>query len=302
MTSDVAIPSARFCGGPRALAARFFAVLEGASGSNSMAEHGTDFIAGSSSQARPVSVAETVNPPPEQGLSLVSQIFRHRLRQEDVERILAALSTSDRVEFVSKIGDLLRRVSALLDVYNRIADVLSLDLLLKRLIEIITEALNADRSTLYLYDPETRELFSRIAQGDLTQEIRFPSHLGIAGSVFTSGGGVIIKDAYSDPRFNQEVDRKTGYHTRNILCTALRNKKRELIGVSQVLNKAEVHFSIEDMAMLEAITTQAAAAIENAQLHDKVERARREEEKMLEVAKRFPQNSRSNLCWAKSCM
>jgi adenylate cyclase len=251
-----------------------------------MAEQGNQPPSGDESQSGPESNTEPVMPgdeTPETGINLVSQLFKHRLHQADVERILAALSASDRDEFVSKIGDLLRRVSALLDVYNRIADVLSLDLLLKRLIEIITEALNADRTTLYLYDPERHELFSRIAQGDLTQEIRFASHLGIAGSVFTGGEAVIINDAYSDPRFNQEVDRKTGYKTRNILCTPLRNKRREIIGVSQVLNKAEDKFNSEDLSMLEAITTQAAAAIENAQLHEKVEKARREEEKMLEV-------------------
>ncbi|MEK7685818.1 MAG: GAF domain-containing protein [Verrucomicrobiota bacterium] len=220
---------------------------------------------------------------PAGGLNIVQQIFSHRLQQADIERILAALSSTDRDELVAKIADLLRRVSALLDVYNRISDVLSLDLLLKRLIEIITEALNADRSTLYLHDAENRQLYSRIAQGDLTQEIRFPCHLGIAGSVFTNGQGLIIDDVYADSRFNQEVDRKTGYRTRNMLCTPLRNKKKEIIGVSQVLNKAVGNFSAEDMAMLEAITSQASAALENAQLHERVEKARREEEKMLEV-------------------
>ena len=216
-------------------------------------------------------------------LNIVNQIFRHRLKQTDIERILAGLSTSDRDAFVHKIADLLRRVSALMDVHNRIADILSLDLLLKRLIEIITEALNADRSTLYLHDPETGELFARVAQGDVTNEIRFPSHLGIAGSVFTKGESLIINDAYADPRFNQEVDRKTGYRTRNILCIPLRNKKKQIIGASQVLNKASGDFTVEDMAMLEAITSQAAAALENAQLHERVEKARREEEKMLEI-------------------
>ncbi len=214
-------------------------------------------------------------------LNIVNQIFRHRLKQTDIERILAGLSTSDRDAFVHKIADLLRRVSALMDVHNRIADILSLDLLLKRLIEIITEALNADRSTLYLHDPETGELFARVAQGDVTNEIRFPSHLGIAGSVFTKGESLIINDAYADPRFNQEVDRKTGYRTRNILCIPLRNKKKQIIGASQVLNKASGDFTVEDMAMLEAITSQAAAALENAQLHERVEKARRGEEKML---------------------
>src|SRR5207244_3253572 len=117
--------------------------------------------------------------------------------------------------FEEKIGDLLRRVSALVDVHIRIADVLSLDVLLERLIEVITEALAADRSTLYLFDAETNELFSRVAQGGLRNEIRFPSHLGIAGTVFTTGQAIIIPDAYADARFNQEVDRRTGYRTRN---------------------------------------------------------------------------------------
>jgi adenylate cyclase len=229
------------------------------------------------------------------GINLVSQIFAHRLQQTDAERILAVLSATDRQQFVNKIGDLLKRISALLDVYNRIADVLSLDLLLQRLIEIITETLNADRTTLYLYDPEARELFSRVAQGELTREIRFASHLGIAGSVFTTGEHVIIDDCYADARFNPEVDRKTGHRTRNMLCTPMRNKRKQIIGVSQVLNKVEGQFNLDDMAMLEAITTQAAAALENARLHERVEKARREEEKMLEVTTQILEADRSTL-------
>ncbi|MBI2948623.1 MAG: GAF domain-containing protein [Verrucomicrobia bacterium] len=251
-----------------------------------MPEHGEIPAPGEGSENRPAQTpkpVESLGQLSGTGINLVSQIFAHRLQQSDVERILAVLSATDRQEFVSKIGDLLKRISALLDVYNRIADVLSLDLLLQRLIEIITETLNADRTTLYLYDPESRELFSRIAQGELTREIRFPSHLGIAGSVFSTGEHVIIDDCYADARFNPEVDRKTGYRTRNMLCTPMRNKRKQIIGVSQVLNKAQGHFSLDDMAMLEAITTQAAAALENAQLHERVEKARREEEKMLEV-------------------
>ena len=91
---------------------------------------------------------------------------------------------------------------------NKVSDTLSLDILLPRLIEIISESLNADRSTLFLHDAETGDLFSRVAQGDKIGEIRFPSNLGIAGSVFTSGEAIIIPDAYADPRFNQEIDKK----------------------------------------------------------------------------------------------
>jgi adenylate cyclase len=127
-------------------------------------------------------------------------------------------------------------------------------------------------------------LFSRVVQGDAIGEIRFPSHLGVAGSVFTSGTAEIIADAYADPRFNQEVDRRTGYHTRNILCVPIRNKNQEVIGITQALNKNVGDFDLEDQRMLEALSLQASAALENARLFERVERQQREEALLLEVS------------------
>jgi adenylate cyclase len=169
-------------------------------------------------------------------LDIVKTVFQRRLNQTDLDRILSELSAANRAELVSKMGTLLDRISALVEVYNKVSDTLSLDVMLPRLMAVVTEALRSDRSTLFLNDPDTRELYSRVAQGDRVGEIRFPNHLGIAGSVFQSGQAVIIPDAYADPRFNQEVDRRTGYRTRNILCAPLRYKDK-LIGVTQVLNK-----------------------------------------------------------------
>ena len=120
-------------------------------------------------------------------LDIVKTVFQRRLQQSDMDRILAELSATDRQELVSKMGTLLDRISALVEVYNKVSDTLSLDVMLPRLMAIITEALRSDRSTLFLNDPDTNELFSRVAQGDKVGEIRFPNHLGIAGSVFTQG-------------------------------------------------------------------------------------------------------------------
>ena len=103
---------------------------------------------------------------------IVKSVFEHRLKQTDLDRILAALSATDRDELVNKMGDLLRHISALVDVSNKVSDTLALDVLLPRLIEIITDALNADRSTLFLNDPETNELFSRVAQGETIFALR----------------------------------------------------------------------------------------------------------------------------------
>ncbi|MEQ8493505.1 MAG: GAF domain-containing protein, partial [Gammaproteobacteria bacterium] len=148
---------------------------------------------------------------------------------------------------------------------------------------LITEAFDADRSSLFLYDNETDELFSRIAQGDLVEEIRFPSDTGIAGSVFHSREPAVISDAYTDPRFNTSIDATTGYRTRNILCVPLIARGGEIIGVTEVLNKRSGDFTGADCALLQAFTAHAATALEAARLSESARDSRREEARLLEV-------------------
>lgn len=52
-------------------------------------------------------------------------------------------------------------------------------------------------------------------------KIRFGKERGIAGAVARTGIHLNIKDAYNDPRFNKEVDFKTGFITRSILCVPI---------------------------------------------------------------------------------
>jgi adenylate cyclase len=214
---------------------------------------------------------------------IIRGILERRLQQTDIERLLGGLSDTEKTQLLIRITELVRRTTALVDVANRVSDTLSLDVLFPRLMEVVTETLNVERSSLFLYDAESGELFSRVMQGNAMGEVRFPAGRGIAGSVFTSGRGEIIHDAYADPRFNRKVDTETGYRTRNILCVPIRNKKQVVIGVTQALNKREGGFDAEDQQLLEALSSQAAAALENARIFEKVERAQREEALLLDV-------------------
>jgi len=210
-------------------------------------------------------------------------ILDRRLHQADIERLLQGLSDSERTQLFVRISELMRRTTALVDISNRVSDTLSLDVLFPRLMDVVTETLNVERSSLFLYDSESKELFSRVMQGNAMGEVRFLADHGIAGSVFRHGKGVIIPDAYSEPRFNRDVDTRTGYRTRNILCVPIRNKKNEVIGVTQALNKREGEFDADDQHLLEALSSQAAAALENARLFEKVDRAQREEAVLIDV-------------------
>src|SRR6516162_8804921 len=154
---------------------------------------------------------------------------------------------------------------------------LSLDRQLPQLIELIVAGLDAERATLFLYDSETDELFSRVSRGEGVAEIRIRSTTGIVGAVYGSGMTEIVSDAYQDPRFNQEVDRRSGFRTHNMLCVPLRNRLQQTVGVTQVLNKRERCFTNLDAALLEAINRLAASALQQAQLAEKLDRAKREE-------------------------
>jgi adenylate cyclase len=198
------------------------------------------------------------------------------------EDLAAALRGGDPA-LVERVVDALRRLAILAEVSDTVTEELSLDHQLPRMIALITEVFDAERATLFLHDPEAGELFSRVASGEGVREIRIPATAGVAGSVFQCGAAAIIDDAYKDPRFNPEVDRRTGYVTRNMLCVPFKNREGKPAGVTQVLNKRAGTFGEADCALLEAINRQASNAIEEARLAELLERARREEAELLSI-------------------
>ena len=150
---------------------------------------------------------------------------------------------------------------ALVKIGQAVAAEKNIDVLIKTIAEETKAALNADRCTVYLYDKENNELYSK--------ELRIPADKGIAGHVVQTGETINIKDAYKDKRFNPEVDKKTGYRTKTILCMPIKNFNQEIIGVFQVLNKFDETFTIDDEDLLVAIASSAGISLENAQLFEK---------------------------------
>ncbi len=170
----------------------------------------------------------------------------------------------------------------LLEMTTALSFELNLLRLLAKIMDTTKELLTADRCTLFIFDEKTDELWSQVAQGLEIKEIRFPSNLGIAGTVFTSGETINIRDAYTDQRFNPEVDKKTGYRTRSILCMPIKNKNDQIIGVTQVLNKKGGPFTEMDERRLRAFSAQASIALENAKLFEDILNMKNYNESILE--------------------
>ncbi|MFP3870204.1 MAG: HD-GYP domain-containing protein [Syntrophobacteria bacterium] len=146
------------------------------------------------------------------------------------------------------------------------------DALLKKILERLTQVMQAERSSLFLIDEDRQELWSKIAQD--SREIRLPIGVGIAGEVARTGTFLNITDAHQDARFNPEFDRRSGFRTRSLLTMPLKTSGSGIIGVVQVLNKLNGHaFSSEDERLLEAFASIAAVAIETNQLFQELQQA-----------------------------
>jgi len=179
------------------------------------------------------------------------------------------------------------KIRSLLEVLQTLAQELELDKLLQLIMEKTSHLMNADRSTLFLVDEERKELWSKIAQGVGLKEIRIPIGRGVAGTVALTGETVNVLNAYLDPRFKADLDKRTGYQTRTILCVPVRDSGNKIIGALQVLNKIGGAFSTNDEDLLRSLAAQVAIAVRNAEQVDQIQRRRRISEILLDVMKSF---------------
>lgn len=171
---------------------------------------------------------------------------------------------------------------SLVKIGRSITAVTDIDVLLKVIAEETKIAIQADRCTVFMLDKDKNELWSKVALGLGSQEIRFPADKGLAGYVVKTGEPLNIPDAYNDPRFNPDIDKETGYKTKTILCMPIKNNNQEIIGAFQVLNKNNGVFTKGDEDLLVAIGGSASIALENAQLFEQQKELYKEQKILFE--------------------
>ncbi len=152
----------------------------------------------------------------------------------------------------------------LLEVTRKLASPFDLTSMLTEVIDAGRAILSADRGSVFLYEPKTEELYTTVATG--IAEIRFPAARGIVGECAQSRRVVNVPDCYADPRFNREVDQKSGYRTRCLLAVPLIGYDDTLVGVLQVLNKHQGVFTAEDEKIAGALAAQCAVALQRVRM------------------------------------
>ncbi|MCK6449875.1 MAG: GAF domain-containing protein [Alphaproteobacteria bacterium] len=147
--------------------------------------------------------------------------------------------------------------------------------------EAATNLLDADRSSLFLFDERRKAPVSRVAQGLQEILIHMPVERRVIGAVWSSGQPVLVTDTARDKRFDPSSDQATGYRTESIVAVPLMTKGGRMIGVAEVLNKRQGKFDDRDVDLLCSLAAQAASAIENARLFEEVVATRNYNESIL---------------------
>ena len=167
------------------------------------------------------------------------------------------------------LRDPIRRVSAqdlepILAVTRNLAAPFDLMTMLGEVVKAATQVLNADRATVWLYDADADQLVLQVAIG--IEPVRVPADSGIVGSCARNRQIINVPDCYADSRFNPDLDRRSNYRTRCMLTLPLVDHKDVLVGVLQVLNKAEGVFDGDDEALASALAAQCAVALQRVRM------------------------------------
>ncbi len=169
--------------------------------------------------------------------------------------------------------------------------------LMRMIVESAKTLLRSDRCAMFIIDEENQELFTTI---NGNQELRIPIKAGIAGHVAVTGATLNIPEAYDDPRFNREVDLKTGYRTKTILCMPILSPEGKNVAVAQLINKIGGVFDKEDEEIFEEFAVYCGIALCNAQFYEKTVKSEQFSKMALAEAKKLYRQNKMLLRLAKT--
>ena len=167
-------------------------------------------------------------------------------------------------------------LDTIFDYLTRIAKERNIDNILRLIADFGRDVVSAERCTVWLIDERKNILWTRVAHG--VDRIEIARDKGIAGVVASTGQPLIINDPYSDPRFDKEVDKKTGYRTYGIIALPIRNSNGKMIGVVQVLNSRTPlkKFTQKDQQHLVLAASYAGNQLEAVLLQEEIDNTQKE--------------------------
>jgi len=146
----------------------------------------------------------------------------------------------------------LRRFQQLLEIQRRLSGERDIHRLSQLVMQEVAELLDADRSSLFLFDWEIMQLRSCFAEGVAAKSLIVPLRMGIIGGAAITRNTLNVINAYSHPYFNPEIDTTSGFKTHSLLATPLLTSDGRVVGGLELINKATGCFTDVDEHLAEA--------------------------------------------------
>ena len=193
------------------------------------------------------------------------QELKNKLKRVLFERRLQL----ENQRLLERQAEMNERLSTILAMATDLTSELDVDRLFQLIIGKVTDAMSAERTSLYVIDWDQGEIWTKVAEQ--VGQIRLPMGEGISGRVAQTGETLNVADAWDLPYFNREFDKKHNFRTRSVLCMPVKNQLGQAIGVIQVINKKNGElFSPEDENLLKSLSAQVGIALENSLLHEEI--------------------------------
>jgi sigma-B regulation protein RsbU (phosphoserine phosphatase) len=221
--------------------------------------------------------------------------MRYDVGSPSEEHVNTRETTTDEL---SEAREQIRRLEAVVEAGLMVNSTLDLAEIGEHIVDIATRLINAERGSLFLVDRETGRLRSMVAQGLLGGPLNLEVGEGIVGAVAASGEAEILEDPYADPRFDQKIDRRTGFRTRSLLTVPVRDREGSLVAVLQLLNHRGRGFSAADVEFLAELGVAFSIALNTADLHREIvarEQLRREVRLAAEIQRALQPIGRADI-------
>jgi putative nucleotidyltransferase with HDIG domain len=163
-----------------------------------------------------------------------------------------------------------RQLQTVIQVSRAIGSIRDQGRMMQVIMEQVTLAFNAERSSLYLHDAKKGELWTRVAQGlDSTDDIlTLSDDEGLCGRAFQMCESICVHDTLNHPHFARRVAEKTGYVPHSMLLAPVTRTDGVCVGVLQVMDRRVGFFGEDDLPLLQAIAVQVGITLENTSLYE----------------------------------
>ena len=157
-------------------------------------------------------------------------------------------------------------MQTILSVTRALAAPFDLATMLTAVTNAACKVLHAERASVWLHDESSGELILKVARD--IRDVRLPIGVGLVGACARDQVPVNVPDCYADPRFDRDIDRLSGFHTRCSLALPLIDHLGTLVGVMQLLNKIGGTFDVSDESLATALAAQCAMALSRVRMTD----------------------------------